>query len=100
MLSSVTGAPDLPPHSTAVRTLLQSGNVVFRADAGVPADLEHLLEAEATKHLDTHPDFLVRTAAEWAAIVDGNPFPAEAERDPGHLLVMCLKQAPTESAVE
>jgi uncharacterized protein (DUF1697 family) len=82
-----------------VRTLLQSGNVVFRADEAAPADLERLLEAEAAEHLDTHPDFLVRTAAEWAAIVAGNPFPAEAERDPSHLRVMCLKQAPAEAAV-
>ena len=83
-----------------VRTLLQSGNVVFRADGEAPAALERLLETEAAKHLDVHPDFLVRTAAEWAEIVAGNPFPAEAERDPGHLLVMCLKQAPSAAAVD
>jgi uncharacterized protein (DUF1697 family) len=83
-----------------VRTLLQSGNVVFRADDEPTADLERLLEAEAAKHLDVHPDFLVRTADEWAAIVAGNAFPDEAERNPGHLLVMCLKQAPSASAVE
>jgi uncharacterized protein (DUF1697 family) len=83
-----------------VRTLLQSGNVVFRAHDEPTADLERLLETDAAKHLDTHPDFLVRTAAEWVQIVAGNPFPDEAERDPGHLVVMALKQAPAAPAVK
>src|SRR5216684_2908332 len=51
-----------------VRSLLQSGNVVFRND--------------------------VHTASDWKAIVAVNPFPDEAERDPGHLLVVFLKGAP------
>mgnify|MGYP002399900788 CR=1 FL=1 len=32
-------------------------------------------------------------------MVADNPFRVEAERDPGHLLVMFLKQAPTREAV-
>src|SRR5207302_357737 len=63
-------------------------------------DLEHLLEQETAKRLGLRPDFMVRTADEWAAVVAGNPFPEMAERDPGHLLVMFLKQAPAAAAVE
>jgi uncharacterized protein (DUF1697 family) len=83
-----------------VRTLLQSGNVVFRGDQESPVELEGLLEAEAASHLGRRIDFLVRTADEWGEIVARNPFPDEAERDPGHLVVMCLKQAPAATAVE
>jgi uncharacterized protein (DUF1697 family) len=44
--------------------------------------------------LGLRTDFFVRTAAEWAKVVAGNPFPEEAERDPGHLVVMFLKATP------
>ena len=42
---------------------------------------------------------LVRTAAEWKAIIAANPFPKEAKADPGHLLMLCLKTAPDRDAV-
>lgn len=77
------------------RSLLQSGNLVFKtSDARTGASLERLLEAEAQKRLALQTDFFVRTAAEWKAIVAHNPFREEAERDPGHLIVMFLKAAP------
>ena len=77
------------------RSLLQSGNLVFRTDAGTAegADLERLLEAEVARHLDLQTDLFVRTGEEWKAIIARNPFSLEAERDPGHLIVMCLKDA-------
>lgn len=81
------------------RSLLQSGNLVFRGGARTGAPLERLLEAEAEKRLTLRTDFFVRTASEWKAIVAHNPFPAEAERDPAHLLVMFLKDAPAAGAV-
>jgi uncharacterized protein (DUF1697 family) len=82
------------------RSLLQSGNLVFRSDARTGADLEILLERESAKRLDLRTDFLVRTAEEWGAVVARNPFRDEAERDPGHLVVMFLKGAPSAKAVE
>ncbi len=83
-----------------VRTLLQSGNVVFRGPARSSAQLERTLESEAANHLGLKTDFFVRTAAEWQAIVAHNPFREEAVRDPGHLLVMFLKRAPAGKDVE
>lgn len=77
-----------------VRTLLQSGNVVFRSDGLSAAQLESVLERAAAKRLGLETDFFVRTASDWKAIVAGNPFPEAAARDPGHLLVMFLKEAP------
>jgi uncharacterized protein (DUF1697 family) len=76
----------------SVRTLLQSGNVVFESTR--KGDLERLLEAEATKRLKLGIDFFVRTPREWDAVIAGNPFSAEARRDPGHLIAMILKGKP------
>ena len=75
------------------QSLLPSGNLVFRSDARVGADLERLLEAEAEKRLGLHADFLIRSAKDWRAIVAHNPFRKEAEHDPSHLVVMFLKSA-------
>ena len=76
------------------QSLLQSGNLVFRSESRTSAQLEDLLEAEAKKRLGLETDFFVRTASEWRAVVAGNPFSEEAERDPGHLIVMFLKAEP------
>ncbi|HEY3132341.1 MAG TPA: DUF1697 domain-containing protein [Acidobacteriota bacterium] len=76
------------------RSLLQSGNLVFRSESRTSASLERLLETEAEKRLALQTDFFVRTAEEWKTIIANNPFPKEAERDPGHLVVMFLKHAP------
>jgi uncharacterized protein (DUF1697 family) len=85
---------------TDVRSLLQSGNLVFRGKARTGAQLERMLEAEAKKRLALQTDFFVRTAPEWQAVVARNPFHEAAERDPGHLVVMLLKDAPRAKDVE
>jgi len=83
-----------------VRSLLQSGNLVFRGGARAGAPLERVLETEAEERLGVTTDFFVRTAKEWDVIVAHNPFRKEAERDPAHLAVMFLKDAPDAGAVE
>ena len=82
-----------------VRSLLQSGNLVFRGGTRTGAALERWLEAEAAKRLALQTAFLVRTAAEWRAVVARNPFPEEAERDPARLVVVFLRDAPPAKAV-
>lgn len=79
------------------QTLLQTGNLVFRGGARSGAALERLLETEAKKRLDLQTDFLVRTAQEWTLVVARNPFREQAKRDPGHLVVQFLKDAPRAS---
>jgi uncharacterized protein (DUF1697 family) len=76
------------------RTLLASGNLVFRGEARKTADLERLLEADCATRLGLRTAFVVRTADEWARAVAGNPFSGEARRDPGHLVLVALKDAP------
>jgi uncharacterized protein (DUF1697 family) len=81
------------------RTLLQSGNVVFESGRKTGPALESLLESETAKRLGVECDYLVRSAAQWSALVAANPFAAEARRDPGHLVVMPLKAAPGKQQV-
>ena len=73
------------------RSLLQSGNLVFRSGPTPTQRVETQLEAEAKKRLGLETDFLVRTAAEWNEVVTANPFRREAASDPSHLVVMALK---------
>jgi uncharacterized protein (DUF1697 family) len=82
-----------------VRSLLQSGNLVFGSRSRFGAELERYLEMEASKRLALEVDFFVRTAEEWKTIVRQNPFRKEAERDPGHLVVLFLKNAPAQKDV-
>ena len=82
-----------------VRSLLQSGNLLFSRGRCPAADLEVLLEAEAQKRLGLACDFFVRSGREWDELVADNPFPDEAARDPGHLVAVCLKDAPPEEVV-
>jgi uncharacterized protein (DUF1697 family) len=82
-----------------VRTLLNSGNVVFRGKT-TGTDLEELLEAEFAKRAGRPTEFFVRTAEEWKSIIDRNPMTDQARRDPGHLLVVVLKRAPGDQEVE
>ena len=83
-----------------VKTLLQSGNVVFRGPAKAPAKIEAQLEAAIEKRFGFKVECHVRTADEWSAVVDANPFRAEATKDPGHLLVSCFKTPLDEANVK
>jgi uncharacterized protein (DUF1697 family) len=81
------------------KTLLASGNVVFQSRITSSEKIEQALEAASTKHLGVTTDYFVRSAEEWKAIIKANPFPNEASRDPGHLLLMCLREAPAAAQV-
>jgi uncharacterized protein (DUF1697 family) len=82
------------------RTLLLSGNVVFKSSSTSLEKVERMLEEASTRHLGVTTDYFVRTAGEWQAIIDANPFKKEAKRDPGHLLMMCLRDAPSSAQVK
>jgi uncharacterized protein (DUF1697 family) len=79
---------------TNARTLLNSGNIVFEGGRRSPAAVAQLLEAETARRLGVRTDFMVRRAAEWQALIEANPFPDVAKREPNRLLVICLKAAP------
>jgi uncharacterized protein (DUF1697 family) len=61
-----------------VRTLLNSGNVIFRAAKATPKELEDALGVRV----------ILRTEGELRKVVKNNPF--ETVRDPSRLLVLFL----------
>jgi uncharacterized protein (DUF1697 family) len=83
-----------------VQSVLQSGNLVFRSPRKTGASFERSFELETEKQLELHAEFFVRDAEEWAAVLAGNPFREQAERDPGHLIVTFFKDAPSGTAVQ
>lgn len=82
------------------RTLLQSGNIVFRSSTRSSQQLERLLEAEAASRFGLQIDFMVRSSRDWEEAIAANPFPDHAKRDPSHLLVMFMKEAPSAGGVK
>ena len=82
------------------KTLLQSGNLLFRGRTTSNAKLEALLEAEVMKRLKIETAFFIRTPDDWQAIIKRNPFPVETKRDPARVAVMFLKSAPDKKDVE
>lgn len=79
------------------QTVLQSGNAVCGSRLA-PGALESRLEEECRTHLSLDTAVIVRTAHEWEAIVNANPFRREANADPSHVLVLCLKSKPRPGA--
>src|SRR5207237_7437463 len=55
-----------------VRSLLQSGNVVFRGDKRTPTDLERVLEKHVEKSLGLRTTFFVRTAEDLDDVIAHN----------------------------
>lgn len=82
------------------QTLVQTGNLVFDAPAGPDAKLEAELEAAIAAELGVTTEVIVRTAAEWDALIEANPLAQAAKDDPSHLVVMPLKTAPEGGALE
>ena len=83
-----------------VRTILQSGNLVFDAERCGPKNLEDLLESKAKTALGLATDFFVRSAKDWKLLVEKNPFPDEATQAPARLIVMFLKDAPNANGLK
>ncbi|MFN2613979.1 MAG: DUF1697 domain-containing protein [Actinomycetota bacterium] len=76
-----------------VATLLQSGNVVYRTSSS-SARAEAAWEQGLRDRIGLTTDVIVRTRADMQKIIESNPFPAEARKDPARLLVMMCKRAP------
>lgn len=79
-----------------VRTLLQSGNVVFRTGekdrAKVARQIEGVLGVEAK--------VILRSDAELKKAIEANPMPDEAKSDPSHYVVYFLDGKPSAAALQ
>lgn len=85
---------------TNVRTLLQSGNIVFDAPGAEarPALMARLYTAFAERFGFT-ADHVLRDAGELDAAIAGNPFTDAAATTPNHLLVFFLSHVPDAGAI-
>lgn len=83
--------------ATKVATYIQSGNVVFAHTTRSRAPLEAKLAAAITKAAGFPVPVVLRSAAELAAVIAGNPFvPAPHE----HLHVMFCPREPVATALD
>ncbi|HWD66532.1 MAG TPA: DUF1697 domain-containing protein [Caulobacteraceae bacterium] len=80
-----------------VRSLLQSGNLVFEG-SGADATIEAAVEKALLDGLGLTTEVVVRTPAEWRAMIAANPFTEEAKNDPGRLVAIALKTSPAAEA--
>lgn len=71
---------------TGVRTLLNSGNVVFDAGRGTPASHAKRIATAVEDRIGVSTNTLVLPARALEAAIDGNPFGDRAD-DPSRLLV-------------
>ena len=81
------------------RTYVQSGNIVFSAPGSASrwaAALERKLVGESRLAVSV----IVKTAAEMAKVVAGNPFVSEKGIDPTKLHVTFLQRAPAKAALK
>ena len=75
-----------------VRTLLNSGNVVFTVPAKSKGDPAARVEEVLEKRLRVPAKVVLLTAAELAEAVDGNPLLDQAEGEPARFLVAALAE--------
>ncbi len=84
---------------TDVQSILQSGNVVFHGENLSTLQIGTMLEDALRTQAGLQTDLFVYTPSQWNALVEGNPFPAEAKQDPAHMVVMFLKTIPDRAFV-
>jgi uncharacterized protein (DUF1697 family) len=79
-----------------VRTLLQSGNVVFQTDIKDRARLAK----EIAGVLGVEAKVILRSAEELRKVVAANPMPEEAKRGPSGFIVVFLSRKPSAAAMQ
>jgi len=80
---------------TDVKTLLQSGNVVFSSTSTASA-ASKVLTLAIEKQFGFHVDLVIKTAAELRAAVAENPF----EGKPGYVVVLLTQTRPSAAGVK
>lgn len=84
----------------AVRTHLNSGNVIFKSKGRDPSLLAGRIAKEIGKRLGLEVKVVVRTGAELREVVARNPFQGGPTRDPSRLAVMFLANRPDDATVQ
>jgi len=84
---------------TDVRSVIATGNLVFRSRKAA-ATLERELEAACAALYGKPTEMVVKTAAQWRALMAANPFPKEAEKAPARLLVWAMRDPLPDSGLK
>lgn len=78
----------------AVKTYIQSGNVVFLASEKGMDTLAHRIEDAIEKSYGFRVGAVLRTVHDMRNVLDRNPFASRAETEPNKLLVLFLAAEP------
>ncbi len=79
---------------------IQSGNVIFHSDEADAALLRERIEQRFETTFGFHSEVMLRTAAEFDAIVASNPFQGQPGKAPQYMVVMFLAARPDAAAQE
>jgi uncharacterized protein (DUF1697 family) len=82
-----------------VQTYIQSGNLIFQADAAAEA-VEAALGKAIDQRFGLSIPVIVRAASDWPAYVQANPYPKESEREPNLVMLALSKARPKPDAAE
>jgi uncharacterized protein (DUF1697 family) len=80
-----------------VATYINSGNVIFSSTAKAPA-LEDAIERSIEERFGHTISVIVRSAAQWPAYLEGNPFPRETTAEPKAVMLALSKKPPRSDA--
>ena len=78
---------------TDVRTYIQSGNAVFRANSTALPKLKDRIKAAVKQACGFEPNLILLDATEFRRAIAANPFP-DAELDPAKLHLFFLESSP------
>ena len=82
------------------KTILQSGNVVFETDLTDSAQIAQQIEAAIEAQYGFHSKIIMRSAVEFQAVANKNPYADNSDFDPAKMLVMFLSDVPTTDALQ
>lgn len=81
------------------RTHIQSGNIVFGTGLDAAAAGERLAAA-IRDEADIDVAVVTRSAGEWAAVIERNPYPEAARADPKLIHVVLLDEEPGDLGID
>ncbi len=83
-----------------VKTLLQSGNVVFESENTDASQVAHQIEAGIQKNFGFESKIIIRTKEQWQATIAQHPFSTVQLEQPSKVLVMFLQNTPDEQSLK
>lgn len=86
------------PGFENITTYIQSGNVLFDAEATDTALLVNIIESELASKLGYHVPVVVRSISQIEGIINNNPFPQWQEEAGKSLYVQLLSATPAPGA--